>query len=238
MGGTARFDIETMSLRVTLDFLLYDWLHAERLTQRTRFADHSRDTFDAVLDTCERIAREKYAPFNRLIDTEEPRTETTADGSLRVVLPQATHAARAAYAESGMLAAAQDAGTIGSHPFAGHLSHQYRVSKGGVTDYFDHVEGYGWAVISAAGSPAAVLSEENLAWAERNGAILVSVGTGDGVDLVDVDGGYARWFDELGADTVIVRPDFYTYDAGSLAGLDAAVTELRRTLHATAPAAV
>ena len=109
MGGTARFDIETMSLRVTLDFLLYDWLHAERLTQRTRFADHSRDTFDAVLDTCERIAREKYAPFNRLIDTEEPRTETTADGSLRVVLPQATHAARAAYAESGMLAAAQDA---------------------------------------------------------------------------------------------------------------------------------
>ena len=109
MGGTARFDIETMSLRVTLDFLLYDWLHAERLTQRARFADHSRVTFDAVLDTCERIAREKYAPFNRLIDTEEPRTETTADGSLRVVLPRATHEARQAYAESGMLAAAQDA---------------------------------------------------------------------------------------------------------------------------------
>ena len=97
------------SLRDTLDFLLYDWLHAEALTERPRFADHSRDTFDAVLDTCERIAREKYAPFNRLVDTEEPRTETAPDGSLRVVLPQATHAARAAYAESGMLAAAQDA---------------------------------------------------------------------------------------------------------------------------------
>jgi hypothetical protein len=37
-----------------------------------RFADHSRETFDAVLDTCERIAREKYAPFNRLVDTQEP----------------------------------------------------------------------------------------------------------------------------------------------------------------------
>ncbi len=97
------------SLRNTLEFLLYDWLHAEALTERPRFADHSRDTFDAVLDTCERIAREKYAPFNRLADTEEPRTETAPDGSLRVVLPQATHAARAAYAESGMLAAAQDA---------------------------------------------------------------------------------------------------------------------------------
>ena len=97
-----------MNLRQTLDFLLYDWLDAPTLTQRPRFAEHSRETFDAVMETCERIAREKYAPFNRLVDTEEPRTVTEPDGSLRVVLPQATHDARAAYAESGMLAAAQD----------------------------------------------------------------------------------------------------------------------------------
>ena len=77
------------SLRPTVDFLLYDWLHAHRLNERPRFADHSRETFDAVLDTCERIAREKYAPFNRLVDTEEPRTVTEPDGSLRVVLPAA-----------------------------------------------------------------------------------------------------------------------------------------------------
>ncbi|MFC5499872.1 acyl-CoA dehydrogenase [Caenimonas terrae] len=92
-----------MSLRATLDFLLYDWLHAEDLTRRTRFTDHSRETFDAVLDTCERIAREKYAPFNRTVDTEEPRL----DGD-KVILPQATHDAHRAYAESGMLSAAQD----------------------------------------------------------------------------------------------------------------------------------
>ncbi|MFD1709207.1 acyl-CoA dehydrogenase [Ottowia sp. GY511] len=98
----------TTPLRSTLDFLLHDWLDASALTQRPRFADHSRETFDAVLDTCERIAREKYAPFNRLVDTEEPRTEQNADGSLRVVLPRATYEAREAYAESGMLAAAQD----------------------------------------------------------------------------------------------------------------------------------
>ena len=97
------------TLRNTLDFLLYDWLHAELLTAHPRFAEHSRETFDAVLDTCERIAREKYAPFNRLVDTEEPRTEVAPDGSLCVLLPRATHEARAAYAESGMLAAAQDA---------------------------------------------------------------------------------------------------------------------------------
>jgi alkylation response protein AidB-like acyl-CoA dehydrogenase len=92
-----------MGLRPTLDFLLYDWLRVEDLTGRERFADHSRETFDAVLDTCERIAREKYAPFNRVVDTEEPRF----DGD-KVILPQATHDANRAYAASGMLSAAQD----------------------------------------------------------------------------------------------------------------------------------
>ncbi|RYF76861.1 MAG: acyl-CoA dehydrogenase [Comamonadaceae bacterium] len=92
-----------MSLRQTLDFLLYDWLDAESLAKRERFSDHSRETFDAVLDTCERIAREKYAPANRIVDTQEPHF----DGD-RVVLPQATHDAHAAFVGSGMLSAAQD----------------------------------------------------------------------------------------------------------------------------------
>jgi alkylation response protein AidB-like acyl-CoA dehydrogenase len=92
-----------MSLRPTLDFLLYDWLKAAELGERERFSDHSRETFDAVLDTCERIAREKYAPFNRLVDTEEPRF----DGE-KVILPQATHDAHQAYVASGMVSAAQD----------------------------------------------------------------------------------------------------------------------------------
>ena len=92
-----------MPLRPTLDFLLYDWLAAETLNRRPRFADHSRETFDAVFDTCERIAREKYAPFNRLVDTQEPHF----DGE-KVILPQATHDAQKAYAASGMLSASQD----------------------------------------------------------------------------------------------------------------------------------
>ena len=92
-----------MSLRNTIDFLLYQWLDVTSLTQRERFADHSRETFDAVFDTCERIAREKYAPFNRLVDTQEPHF----DGE-KVILPQATHDAQKAYAASGMLSASQD----------------------------------------------------------------------------------------------------------------------------------
>jgi butyryl-CoA dehydrogenase len=95
--------MQAMTLRTTIDFLLNDWLNTAALTGRERFADHSRETFGAVLDTCERIAREKYAPFNRLVDVQEPHF----DGE-QVILPQATHDANQAYAESGMLSAAQD----------------------------------------------------------------------------------------------------------------------------------
>jgi len=90
-------------MRQTLDFLLNEWLHVATLNERPRFADHSAETFASVLDTCERIARDKFAPFNRLADTQEP----TFDGD-KVHLPSATHAAMAAYVDSGMLAAAQD----------------------------------------------------------------------------------------------------------------------------------
>ena len=95
-------------MRSTVDFLLNDWLEIESLTARERFADHTGETFRQVLDTCERIANERYAPYNRLVDTQEP----VAQGD-RVVLPEATKAAWQAYAESGMLAAAQDYGVGG-----------------------------------------------------------------------------------------------------------------------------
>jgi alkylation response protein AidB-like acyl-CoA dehydrogenase len=107
-----------VSLRATLDFLLYDWLDAEALNQRERFSDHSRETFDGVLETCERIAREKYAPHNRTVDIEEPRF----DGE-KVILPQATHDASAAYAASGMLSATQDYELGGMQlPFSVHVA--------------------------------------------------------------------------------------------------------------------
>ncbi len=97
-----------MTFRATLDFLLHDWLAVERLCERPRFAEHGRETFAAVLDLCETLAAEKFAPFNRLVDTEEPRF----DGE-RVILPAATRAAARAYAEAGLLAASQDASVGG-----------------------------------------------------------------------------------------------------------------------------
>src|SRR5689334_19639146 len=92
-----------MTYRQTLDFLLDEWLCVETLVERPRFADHSRQTFVAVLDACEKLAREKFYPFNRVSDTEEP----WFDGE-QVHLPPSSVEANRAYAELGMLAAAQD----------------------------------------------------------------------------------------------------------------------------------
>ena len=92
-----------MGFRQTADFFLYDWLSVESLQGRDRFSEHSRETFDAVLDLCETLAAEKFAPFNRMADTQEP----WFDGE-RVHLPESSVTASKAYAESGMLAAAQD----------------------------------------------------------------------------------------------------------------------------------
>jgi hypothetical protein len=71
MVEVGRMDSLLLSRR-DLQFLLYEWLEVESLTQAERYADHSRETFDAVLDTCERIATELFAPHNQKADQQEP----------------------------------------------------------------------------------------------------------------------------------------------------------------------
>jgi butyryl-CoA dehydrogenase len=116
-------------MRDTIDFLLYDWLQVEVLLARPRYADHSRETFSSVLDTCERIAREKFAPFNRIADIDEPRF----DGD-KVILPATSHAAAQAYSESGMLAAAQDYDNGGMQlPCAVEMAANAFFSKAGIS---------------------------------------------------------------------------------------------------------
>lgn len=63
---------ETLLCPRNLAFELYEVLDAEALTQRERFADHSRETFDAALDTARSIAEELFAPHNRKADENEP----------------------------------------------------------------------------------------------------------------------------------------------------------------------
>ena len=89
--------------RRDLDFLLYEWLDAESLTRRARYADHSRETFNAALDTCERIATELFAPHNKKNDRQEPYV----DGEKVHLIPE-VQAALKAFCDAGLMAAGQD----------------------------------------------------------------------------------------------------------------------------------
>ena len=89
--------------RRDVEFLLYEWLDVTALCSRPRYADHSRETFDGALDTAERIATEVFLPHRRKSDVEEPEF----DGERVHIIPEVGAAYRA-FAEAGLLAAAQD----------------------------------------------------------------------------------------------------------------------------------
>ncbi len=74
----------TILSRRDLEFLLYEWLRVEELTSLPRFAEHSRETFDGVLELCEQLAERYFAPHNKLSDANEP----TFDGTTVTVIPE------------------------------------------------------------------------------------------------------------------------------------------------------
>ncbi len=94
---------ELLISRADLRFQLHDWLHVDALLAAPRFAAHSRETFEAVLDSCERLAEDLFAPCYQLADRQEPQF----DGEQVSVHPQVAEAARA-FADSGLIAATHD----------------------------------------------------------------------------------------------------------------------------------
>ena len=89
--------------RRDLDFLLYEWLDVELLTKRERFAEHSRETFDAVLDLSEQVATKHFATHNKKADAQEP----TFDGERVHLIPEVKQALDV-FAETGLLAGSLD----------------------------------------------------------------------------------------------------------------------------------
>ncbi len=86
-----------------LEFLLYDWLQVQTLTQRPRYADHSRETFDAAIDLSRQIALDYFLPINSLLDQTEP----TFDGKT-VTTPPELKIALDQFCAAGLMAAGQD----------------------------------------------------------------------------------------------------------------------------------
>ncbi|ETA06751.1 acyl-CoA dehydrogenase [Gordonia alkanivorans] len=90
--------------RRDLEFLLYEWLDVEALTSRDRFAAHSRDTFDAVLELSADLAMKCFAPANKIGDANEPYIGD--DG--KVVLPDEVVSGLAEFRKAGLIAASFD----------------------------------------------------------------------------------------------------------------------------------
>ena len=93
----------TLLSRRDLDFLLYEWLRVDELTKRERFAEHSRETFDGVLDLCEQLATRYFAPHNKKSDANEPQF----DGGKVTVIDEVKEAWDA-FANADLLAMSMD----------------------------------------------------------------------------------------------------------------------------------
>ncbi len=86
-----------------MDFILYEWLDACRLTERPRYAEHSRETFDAALTTARQVAEKYFANHNRKGDEQEP----AFDGKTVTLIPE-IKAACDAVIETGLTRAGRD----------------------------------------------------------------------------------------------------------------------------------
>ncbi|RMQ46569.1 Acyl-CoA dehydrogenase [Pseudomonas cichorii] len=94
---------ETLLSSRNLAFELYEVLDAEALIRRERFAEHSRETFDAAIGTARTIAEKYFAPHNRKADENEPRYEHGE----AILIPEVKPAVEA-FLEAGFLNAARD----------------------------------------------------------------------------------------------------------------------------------
>jgi len=122
-------------------------------------------------------------------------------------------------------------------PHAGLLAIQSRVTYGNVEGLFDDVVGRGWFILTTAPEvPLPAAAQDTL---KRIGARVLRIGPpgSAGIDLGDVDGRYLDWLAELGADTVIVRPDFYVYAAADAALVAPLLAQLDAQLSGSAMSA-
>ena len=123
---------------------------------------------------------------------------------------------------------AEDAG-------AGFLSVQGRVRRGEREGLFDDVVGTGWQLLVRGRGRDVEVSRETRTTVQRLGGVVATFG--EGRDLTDIDGTYAAWFDRLGTEAVLVRPDFYVFGTASLERVDALVTAAAKAIRGGADSA-
>ncbi|MDJ0105040.1 bifunctional 3-(3-hydroxy-phenyl)propionate/3-hydroxycinnamic acid hydroxylase [Rhodococcus erythropolis] len=93
---------------------------------------------------------------------------------------------------------------------AGELSVQGIVESNGKRGRFDAVAGRGWTMISRGANATEVLTDkQRRLWESLDGRYVRIGSARTDCDVIDVDGTYTKWLDEIGANFVILRPDFY-----------------------------
>jgi len=86
-----------------LEFMLYELFDAESLTERERYSDHNRETFDAAIATSRAVAEKYFLPIRQKVDTNQP----TFDGTRVEMIPE-IKTALDAVVEAGLASPAAD----------------------------------------------------------------------------------------------------------------------------------
>jgi 3-(3-hydroxy-phenyl)propionate hydroxylase len=121
-------------------------------------------------------------------------------------------------------------------PGAGDLSWQAPVVVDGRRGLFDDLTGWGWRIITQRPIDLAELTASQRDLLDLLDIRIIQTSPVPGAaDVHDIEMEYDNWLTQLGAQAVVVRPDFYTYGSvGSVAELGAALDELRTQLELVA----
>ena len=86
-----------------LEFMLFELFDAQSLIQRERYSDHSRETFQAAIETGKTVAERYFMPIRQKVDVEQP----TFDGEKVHMLPEIKVAVDAVF-DAGLASPAAD----------------------------------------------------------------------------------------------------------------------------------
>lgn len=97
---------------------------------------------------------------------------------------------------------------------SGYLSVQGMAQRGGREGLFDDVVGKGWQLLLRSKEDAAVLDPATAEIIREMDIVVADFGPRG--DTQDPDGTYGDWFDRIGTQAVLVRPDYYIFGTSSL----------------------
>ena len=112
-----------------IEFMLYELFDTESLSQRARYSDHDRHTFNEVIKTAKNVAEKHLLPIRQKLDTHQP----TFDGKRVHLIPELKPAIDAVNA-SGLASSTADYELNGMQlpPIVANMANAYLSIAGGL----------------------------------------------------------------------------------------------------------